>query len=56
MAHHLLLEVEEVICLVDEEDLQSRASQVISSQVDLSDLREGPFEVVAHSFRKQADS
>lgn len=56
MAHHLFLEVEEVICLVDEEDLQSRATQVISSQVDLSDLREGPFEVMANSFKKKADS
>ena len=56
MAHHLFLEVEEVVCLVDEEDLESRAAQIKSAQVDLSDLREGPFEVVAHSFRKQADS
>ena len=52
MAYHLLLEVEEVIGLVDEEDLQSRTPQVVTSQVDLSDLRQGPFEVMAHSFGK----
>lgn len=52
MTHHLFLEVKEVVGLVDEEDLQSRASQVISPQVDLSDLRKGPFKVVAHAFRK----
>lgn len=55
MTHHLFLEVEEIIGLVDEEDLQSGATQVITTQVNLSDLRQRPFEVVAHSFRKQAD-
>ena len=50
---HLLLEVQEVIGLVDEEDLQSRAAEVISPQMDLSDLRKRPFEVVAHSLRKE---
>lgn len=55
MAHHLLFEVKEVIGLVNEEDLQSRATQVVSPQMDLSDLRKGPFEVVAHTFRKQVD-
>lgn len=54
MFPHLFLKVKEVVCLVDEEDLQSRATQVISSQVDLSDLSQGPLEVMAHTFRKQA--
>lgn len=38
MVHHLFFEVEEVVGLVDEEDLQSRAAQVVSSEVDLSYL------------------
>lgn len=50
---HLFLKVEEVIGLVDEEDLQSRAAQVVTPQVDLPDLREGPLEVVAHSLGNQ---
>lgn len=45
---HLLLEVEEVIGLVDEEDLQGRAPQVVAPQVHLTDLGQGPLEVVAH--------
>lgn len=53
MDRHLFLKVEEVIGLVDEEDLQSRAAQVVTPQVDLSDLREGPLEVVAHSLGNQ---
>lgn len=50
MAHHLFLKVEEVIRLVDEEDLQGGATQVVPSEVDLSYLGQRPFEVVTHSF------
>ena len=48
---HLLLEVEEVGGLVDEEDLQSRAAQVVPPQVDLADQRQRPLEVITNAFR-----
>lgn len=49
---HLLCEVEEVVGLVDEEDLQSGASEVVPAQVDLSDLRQRPFKVLSYTCEK----
>lgn len=53
MGIHLLLKVEEVVGLVNEEDLQSRAAQVVASQVDLSDLSQRPFEIMAYTLQTE---
>lgn len=45
---HLFLKVEEVVGLVDKEDLQGRAPQIVAPQVHLADLGKGPLKVVAH--------
>ncbi len=50
----LLLEVQEVVGLVDEKDLQSRAPEVVPAQVNLSDLRQRPFKVLTHTWKHRA--
>ncbi len=47
----LLLEVQEVVGLVDEKDLQSRAPEVVPAQVNLSDLRQRPFKVLTYTWK-----
>lgn len=49
--HHLLLEVEEVVGLVDEEELECGAAQVVAAQVDLTQVGQGALEVVADPCR-----
>lgn len=51
--HNLLSEVDEVVCLVDEEELQRRAPQVVSPQMDLSELRQRPLEIISDPCRRQ---
>lgn len=48
---HLLSEVEEVVGLVDEEELEGGAAQVVAAQVHLAQVRQGALEVVADPCR-----
>lgn len=49
--HHLFFEVEEVVGLVDEEELERRATQVVAAQVDLAQVGQRAFEVVADAWQ-----
>lgn len=49
---YLFFKIEEIIGLIDEEDLQRWAPQVVTPEVNFSDLRQRPFEVVALSFSR----
>lgn len=51
--HHLFPEVEEVVGLVNEEELERGAAQVVAAQVDLAQVGQGALEVVTDPCRDE---
>lgn len=52
---HLLFKVEKVVGLVNEEELKCRAAQVVAAQVDLTQVGQGAFEVIANPCRDSTE-